>query len=88
MLSGYVRKQFENVKLHVTLMNSLFRNHSSSDQEKQRETFDATAILEEYKNYLFGECPFNNVHLSVRFTTDNNQYYKSETVVALNKPEA
>jgi len=48
-----MQKQYEQVKLHVTLMNTRFRNDSSGDSESStsrwkrtpRESFDATSIL-------------------------------------------
>jgi hypothetical protein len=45
-----MQKQYERVKLHVTLMNTLFRNDESESEtlrrkQKHRETFNATDIL-------------------------------------------
>jgi hypothetical protein len=45
-----VQKQYEQVKLHVTLMNTIFRSdeteaETSRGRHKPRETFDATCIL-------------------------------------------
>jgi hypothetical protein len=45
-----VQKQYEQVKLHVTLMNTIFRSdeteaETSKGRRKPRETFDATCIL-------------------------------------------
>jgi hypothetical protein len=47
---GLMQKQYERVKLHVTLMNTLFRSDDTESQtsrrmQKHRETFDATNIL-------------------------------------------
>ncbi|XP_069677195.1 activating signal cointegrator 1 complex subunit 1 isoform X6 [Periplaneta americana] len=46
---GMMQKQYERVKLHVTLMNTLFRSEESSDidsdKQRPRESFDATGIL-------------------------------------------
>lgn len=68
---GFLRKQYDRVKLHVTLMNSLFRKNkqsSSSDKppsRKIRESFDASYILDKYKNYNFGETDLSKLHLSI-----------------------
>jgi activating signal cointegrator complex subunit 1 len=45
-----MQKQYERVKLHVTLMNTLFRSDDpesemSRRKQKHRETFDARNIL-------------------------------------------
>lgn len=45
--NDFVRKQYDSVKLHVTLMNSLFRK----TENLKRTTFDASDILKNYKNY-------------------------------------
>jgi len=49
-LLGLVQKQHKQVKLHVTLMNTLFRSDEADAEtprgrHKPRETFDATSIL-------------------------------------------
>ncbi|XP_056643299.1 activating signal cointegrator 1 complex subunit 1-like [Diorhabda sublineata] len=77
--SGLTKKQYDKVKLHVTLMNTNFRR-----PEERRETFDADDILKKYKNYFFGEVEFKNIHLSVRFT-GNDQYYDSILVLDIDK---
>jgi hypothetical protein len=45
-----MKKQYEQVKLHVTLMNTVFRSDETDAEtprgrHKHRETFDATCIL-------------------------------------------
>lgn len=45
-----MQKQYEKVKLHVTLMNTRFRSDESEPdaskrKQKSRESFDATSIL-------------------------------------------
>jgi activating signal cointegrator complex subunit 1 len=57
-LLGLMQKQYERVKLHVTLMNTLFRNNDTESEtsrrkQKHRETFDATNIL---KVCIFQTC--------------------------------
>ncbi|XP_022914170.2 activating signal cointegrator 1 complex subunit 1-like [Onthophagus taurus] len=78
---GIIRKQYDSVKLHATLMNSRYRNAKISDERnngrrEQRESFDASFILDKYKNFYFGEADFKEIHLSVRFTTGDDKYYE------------
>ncbi|KAF2884273.1 hypothetical protein ILUMI_21894 [Ignelater luminosus] len=79
---GLVRRQYESVKLHVTLINSLFRK-TNTDSKQKREPFDSTLILEKYKNFHFGEEDLNYIHLSVRFTTSEGAYYDALTTVSI-----
>ncbi|XP_044742694.1 activating signal cointegrator 1 complex subunit 1 [Chrysoperla carnea] len=85
-------QKYDRVKLHVTLMNTLFRKdrdglkyntENEYDQRyyRERETFDAQQILENFKDYDFGTKKFNEIHLSIRKTTANRTgYYKSAYV--------
>lgn len=77
--SGLAKKQYDNVKLHVTLMNTSFRR-----PEEKRETFDADDILKKYKDYYFGVVDLKNIHLSVRFT-GIDEYYESVVVINVGK---
>ncbi|CAH1183700.1 unnamed protein product [Phaedon cochleariae] len=72
--SGLAKKQYEKVKLHVTLMNTSFQG------TEEKQTFDATGILQKYKNYSFGSVDFKDIHLSVRFT-GKNEYYDAAAIV-------
>lgn len=80
---GMVKQQYENVKLHVTLMNSLFRQASSENAKSKRESFDASFILEKYKTFYFGEVNLSDVQLSVRFSTGDDRYYQAAAVIPL-----
>lgn len=67
-------------------MNSRYRKRDSEaagNNKKSRESFDASFILDKYKNYYFGEAEFSSVHLSVRFTTGDEQYYESAAAVSV-----
>ncbi|KAL3280685.1 hypothetical protein HHI36_003922 [Cryptolaemus montrouzieri] len=79
--NGYVRRQYDNVKLHVTLLNSLFRKDGSD----KRTTFDASYILEKYKNYEFGSGVFKSIDLSIRFSTGKNGYYDSVVSIPVSR---
>ena len=50
---GYFQRNSEDqVKMHVTLINSLFRDERHSNDERKRITFDASKILEKYRNFF------------------------------------
>ncbi|GLH16136.1 Activating signal cointegrator 1 complex subunit 1 [Gryllus bimaculatus] len=88
---GLMEKQYDSVKLHVTLMNTLFREDKGgvSEQEtsrrkhKPRESFDATEILQSFADYNFGEEEVHSIHLSQRYTTAENGYYQASVVLSL-----
>lgn len=63
-------------------MNSLFRKNQESENNK-RETFDASYILDKYRDYYFGKTALEQIHLSVRFTSAQNGYYQSAAVIHL-----
>lgn len=62
---GLIKKQYDNVKLHLTLMNAAFRRKSDDyDRRSQTGSFDASFLMQKYKNYEFGASIFNCMHLS------------------------
>lgn len=75
--SGLARRQYDKVKLHATLMNTSFRS-----PEEKKETFDATTILEKFKDYYLGSIEFKKIHLSIRFT-GGESYYESVSVIQI-----
>ncbi|ESO08122.1 hypothetical protein HELRODRAFT_75623 [Helobdella robusta] len=91
--AGLMTKQYDHVKLHVTLMNTAFRkenvcfNSSSSsgrDGFKGRECFDGTKIFEKFRDFYFGSLDLDRVHISRRFSTDNKTgYYTDDGLVML-----
>lgn len=76
--SGLTQRQNDRVKLHVTLINTRYRS-----SEEKRENFDATDILERYKDFYFGTAEFKNLHLSIRFTRGDNEYYEPALVLEI-----
>ncbi|KAF5305208.1 hypothetical protein FQA39_LY09296 [Lamprigera yunnana] len=82
---GLVRQQFDHVKLHATLINSLFRKVEKQNQNEKvnRKTFDASLILKKYKNYNFGEANLNFIHLSIRFTKSEYSYYDALSTISI-----
>jgi hypothetical protein len=65
------------VKLHCTLVNTKYRGGGGG----ARESFDASALLEEWGAYEFGEVPLNEMHLSVLGKAEG--YYHSEAKISL-----
>uniref|UniRef100_A0A3F2YU08 K Homology domain-containing protein n=1 Tax=Anopheles christyi TaxID=43041 RepID=A0A3F2YU08_9DIPT len=85
---GLMQKKYDHVKLHTTLINSLFRvSHSEIVDEKAAErkriTFDASEVLRLYGEYDFGSMVLNEIHLSQRFSTSCTGYYESTAVLKL-----
>lgn len=85
----------DNVKLHVTLINSKYRNLSSqssaaaneptqhSNSRPKRETFDGSQILQKYADYDFGVIEVNFLHLSQRNTMGSDGYYQPTCIISL-----
>lgn len=91
---GFIQLQHDSVKLHVTLMNSLFGDNDDAiecgelkDQRDntrgQRKTFDATKILDKFKDYHFGSLNVSEIHLSQRYSKASNGYYESTGVMKI-----
>ncbi|KAM9831188.1 activating signal cointegrator 1 complex subunit 1 [Neosynchiropus ocellatus] len=81
---GQMVREWDRVKLHGTVMNTLFRKDStvedsggSGRQMSGREAFDARNILKAFGDYHFGEFELNSVRLSQRHSTDCTGYYSS-----------
>lgn len=91
--AGYMEREHgrENVKLHVTLINSKYRSKSDTphvdDQgtraRQPRINFDGTEILEKFANYDFGVVELNSIHLSQRHSTGPDGYYQPTCVINL-----
>lgn len=85
--AGIANRQYEKVKLHVTLMNTIFRQDNDGESDKtngkQRESFAADEILQEFGDFDFGEMILEEIHLSVRYTTAKNGFYSASTTVGL-----
>lgn len=97
--TGYLKKEdVHEVKLHVTLMNTLFRdekkdeiseeqnslgNNKSWRNKKTRTTFNASNVLKQYRDYYFGKQEFKEIHLSLRYSTASDGYYQSSYIAKL-----
>lgn len=71
----------ENVKLHVTLMNTKYRKSSSPRNKFKRQPFDARTIMENYRNFYFGQSLLDSVHLSLMSTQREDGFYKPLSII-------
>ncbi|XP_018330780.1 activating signal cointegrator 1 complex subunit 1-like isoform X2 [Agrilus planipennis] len=86
-----VRQYQENVKLHVTLMNTKYRQESSNPSTPKKkgrwyfrkQTFDARQIMEKYKDYYFGICDFDSIHLSLISSKGDDGFYKPLSIITV-----
>lgn len=87
--SGLSKRQFDRVKLHATIMHSLLRQETSgpdvkrTEEEKSRKSFDARGILQHHGDFDFGTYQLNEVHLSLRYSSGPDGYYKCVAKVNL-----
>ncbi|KAM4702553.1 activating signal cointegrator 1 complex subunit 1 [Rhinophrynus dorsalis] len=91
--SGLMLKEWDRVKLHATVMNTLFRRDPLAEErssvslgkpaQRERESFDARNVLKLFDKFYFGELDLNTVHLSQRFSADNSGYYSSAGQVTI-----
>lgn len=87
--SGLIVKDWNSVKLHATVMNTLFRKDPNAEGRynpytadgkyifKERESFDGRNILKQFENFYFGTLKLNSIHISQRFTVDSFGNYAS-----------
>uniref|UniRef100_A0A4Y0BSY7 AKAP7_NLS domain-containing protein n=2 Tax=Anopheles funestus TaxID=62324 RepID=A0A4Y0BSY7_ANOFN len=85
---GLMQRKYEQVKLHATLINSLFRVSQTEivnekEVERKRITFDASEILRLYGEFDFGSLVLNEIHLSQRFSTSFTGYYVATAIMKL-----
>lgn len=95
--SGITSRQYDRVKLHLTLINSLFRkdengisenesgSRSGTPKPDQRETFDARPIFKKFGNRNFGKFRISEIHLSQRRSSKRGpeNYYLPSAVISL-----
>ncbi|XP_072312561.1 activating signal cointegrator 1 complex subunit 1 [Eucyclogobius newberryi] len=82
---GLMVREWDRVKLHGTVMNTLFRKDSAAKGSgssggkpvNTREAFDARNILKTFGSYRFGELDLNTVLLSQRYSSDCTGYYST-----------
>ncbi|XP_053306043.1 activating signal cointegrator 1 complex subunit 1 [Spea bombifrons] len=91
--SGLMLKEWDRIKLHATVMNTLFRKDplaeernsipSGKPSQRERESFDARNVLKHFDSFYFGELNLNTIHLSQRFSVDSSGYYASAGQVTI-----
>ncbi|NWY05549.1 ASCC1 protein, partial [Nothoprocta ornata] len=91
--SGLMLKEWDRVKLHATVMNTLFRKDPSAEERsssaagksscKERESFNGQNILKLFENFSFGEVQLDSVRLSQRFSSDASGYYATSGQLTL-----
>jgi activating signal cointegrator complex subunit 1 len=77
--AGLMSRQYDRVKLHITVINSLMRGTS----EKQRQSFDAANIFWLYRDFEFGNFQLESLHLSQRTSSLPSAYYDCAASVQL-----
>jgi len=89
VLSGLMKQEYDRVKLHCTLLNSLFRKEEEESEgglEGERRAFDAKPLLEGWGQLGLGQVSVSEVHLSVRRAgkrTAKTGYYMPSHIVRL-----
>jgi activating signal cointegrator complex subunit 1 len=94
--SGFLRDSHseERVKLHVTFMNSLFRqriiSRTNESQNKKfksikREPFDASGIVDKYKSHKFSDFIIENIQFNDIKTKNEDGFYGRIEMIELPK---
>ncbi|PVD18764.1 hypothetical protein C0Q70_21316 [Pomacea canaliculata] len=88
-----MQRQREQVKLHLTVMNTLFRKdpgegsaplpQNTRGSVRDRESFNASLILRTLGGFDFGSFQVDRIELSQRYSTGPNGYYISSACVHL-----
>lgn len=81
--TGLIKKKRDTVKLHVTFMNTHYRQKVNSPSKNMEKTFDATQILSEYKDTVFGTLILNEIHLSQLNSASATKYYQASAKIEL-----
>ncbi|XP_034563374.1 activating signal cointegrator 1 complex subunit 1 [Notolabrus celidotus] len=89
--AGLMVREWDRVKLHGTVMNTLFRKDSTVEDAGgtgrqtvgEREAFDARNVLKKFGTYHFGDFELNTILLSQRYSTDCTGYYSSAGSITL-----
>uniref|UniRef100_A0A0A9VS66 Activating signal cointegrator 1 complex subunit 1 n=1 Tax=Lygus hesperus TaxID=30085 RepID=A0A0A9VS66_LYGHE len=78
---GLADREYDRVKLHVTLMNTLFRSPESYETKKERETFNGSRIMTMYQDFYFGSDFLTRLDLSLRFSSSKAGYYQASASI-------
>lgn len=85
---GLVKQERENIALHLTLLNTkLYKNGEDGDADDsriiKRKPFDATAILQRYKDFHFGTLTVKEIHVSKLGHKAPDGYYESAGILEI-----
>lgn len=79
--------EFEEVKLHMTLMNARYLTQSDKSGKRERSsTFDATNILEDFREFYFGSIPLSEIclcPLSSSYSGSEETFYDKLAIIKL-----
>uniref|UniRef100_A0A0B7A270 K Homology domain-containing protein n=1 Tax=Arion vulgaris TaxID=1028688 RepID=A0A0B7A270_9EUPU len=89
-----IQREHDNVRLHVTVMNTLMRKDPSGTSvpkvqtnsrpgSKLRESFDGSHILQKFRDFKFGTHHVSSIHLSQRYSTGKDEYYGRATSLTM-----
>ncbi|XP_049822818.1 activating signal cointegrator 1 complex subunit 1-like isoform X2 [Aethina tumida] len=77
---GLLKSYSNPVKLHMTVINTKYRQGTPKKgynrKWQKRIPFDATKIMDKYKDFYFGECIFDSVYLCLISTKGDDGFYK------------
>jgi len=91
MESGLMKREYDRVKIHLTLMNTIFRKDQGDlgDNEvgQVRESFDCRPVLEGWNNLNLGKVKVEEIHLSQRRAGRRTAegYYLPSCIVGITK---
>lgn len=87
---GFIKKQYDRVKLHATVINSLFRERkrdtdksSGNYYAKSRTHFDAREILKNFADFDFGTFTVESIDISVRGKFERDGRYRRDGYITL-----
>lgn len=82
-MKGLWKRQGDTVKLHMTLINTKHGVDEESGEGilQARKPIDARQIMNDFKDYHFGEQDVNEIHLSRCHTISKNGYYEANEVI-------
>ncbi|KAM7295498.1 putative activating signal cointegrator 1 complex subunit [Ixodes scapularis] len=90
--SGLMLEQPHNVKLHITLMNTKFRevrfateNTAEPPARTPRVSFDASNILKRNRDFHFGKVTVPSINIVVPHTCNKEGFYESLATLPLPK---
>ncbi|XP_066258481.1 activating signal cointegrator 1 complex subunit 1-like [Euwallacea similis] len=82
---GLVKNWKGSVKLHMTVINTKYRKEGKLSKRRKRQSLNATKILEKFKDYSFGHCDFDSLHLSHIMLKGEDGFYKPLAVIKVNE---